>query len=245
MAFRNRIVRISQLVFDKLATALTGARVVIETTGGNANRLQMWTGIPHEYSPAMLYSSGSEPSGTNYVANTFLFAAHPQVQERVPASGYQSGQAGVFFDDYYNPPTVVGSSARLAADIVGLQCTTALASPRGTDNRLGIYFNGTPQCFVAGDVAIAGSTPPVGEPKLIKQFTVVVGTDGAGNCVIGYPGGAFPNGIVMVMATSGDATAWIGNATPYAYSMSTVNFACRNPAPANATVRLNVIAIGW
>jgi len=99
--------------------------------------------------------------------------------------------------------------------------------------------------YSGGEGSLYGPVPPAGTLKLTRQGTAVVNTDAAGNTILYFADALFPNALVSLIVTSGDASAWTGNATPFNFTRGSAWIACRNPTPVSGTVRLNYAAWGW
>ena len=92
----------------------------------------------------------------------------------------------------------------------------------------------------AGDTALVGSAPGAGRRKIIRQASVVVTTDGAGNATVNYAT-AFPNGVLSVVAAAGAALGPIQvrdtGLTLSGFTVST--------SVLSGNHRVNYVAIGW
>jgi hypothetical protein len=102
----------------------------------------------------------------------------------------------------------------------------------------------------AGQGGLVGSVPGATDRSMIIQgFTLVQVTNAGGASTFSYPQ-AFPNGVLSVVACSGDAIAGNHatvaiNGTPNLSSFNTLHYQPNGALCSNVTVRVNVVAVGW
>lgn len=107
------------------------------------------------------------------------------------------------------------------------------------------------QVSMAGTTALglAGGAPPAVTSLLfaIKAGTQVVTLDGSANGTITFPGGAFANGLVTVVAINGDPNVAEFTVDAGGALASGFDFHCHGPAtnPNGLDVRINWVAVGW
>lgn len=253
MAFRDAVTYLSELIADVLRTGdAPDRRIVIESTGVYSSRIQFYSGNANEVEQAYIYGSAT-PDGFGGDVGTLRMQGPRISQDATP----QATRAKLDLDSWWTPDDgdgvpSYGRVATLDADRLMLMCQTALGivSGRPSTQNLGIYFNTTPQCFDGTDQAFRGTAPPKGQPKLIKQGTIVANVNASGFVDYDYSSGAFPNGIVSVILTVGDNTPLRSPVLSIAFcTLLHLSIACYQASGAvvatGTAVRINYIAIGW
>jgi hypothetical protein len=91
---------------------------------------------------------------------------------------------------------------------------------------------------------IWGSVPPAGTKRIIRQATAVVSCNASGNAPVSFYSSGFSNGIVSVVANSGDYNAYGGSLAILAGSNGTYFNVHTNPI-VTGNIRVNYIAVGW
>lgn len=104
---------------------------------------------------------------------------------------------------------------------------------------------------VATRVAQTGQVNSIAanRPLIVQAFTAVVTTNAGGNSSVAFPQ-AFPNGVLTIQLTSGDAAA--GNhakaavaAVPTLAGFTGSHWQPNGAVCASATIRVNCVAVGW
>ena len=112
-------------------------------------------------------------------------------------------------------------------------------------------FDGTK--WVAASTVVLNSQPAMGGkdyngtgPVIFKTINAVVDSNGQGKVITGWPGGAFPNGLLGFTPAIGDGDAFAGWATSVGSNASEMRVIIRTPAgPQQTRVRIGGVAVGW
>lgn len=107
----------------------------------------------------------------------------------------------------------------------------------------------TRDSFSGAEAAKYGAAPPAGTLKVRRDFTIVLTVQSGSLISASWPGGAFSNGLVAVVATPGDLSAQIGPIITAGCTLSEFKAFVKTWAGADiaagSLVRVEVMAVGW
>lgn len=133
----------------------------------------------------------------------------------------------------------------------GLRYPAAGAAPNVPQDiqNLATDLEGKLERIYANQGVAAGTSPTSDKTMITKGFSAVVTANVNGATTISYPGGGFPTGVATVLCTSGDTAGGHGFTVITGTALGSIN--CTHYQPngslvgSGATIRVNVIAIGW